>query len=95
MLAPEDRAPTLARVMKITPAESSKPSAAQSKPVAPVPAPPAAKTPKYEDDYVSSDEGTSGGGGTVSGNGTTEVEEDDGWDVVPVKKKSTSCRVQS
>ena len=57
------------------------------------PAPPPALAPpietkiaKFEADYVSSSENE------TSGTGTAEIEEDDGWDVVPSKKNSMpSC----
>ncbi len=82
MLAPEDRPATHAGVMEVSPAASSP---------APAPAPPPALAPpveqkvlKYEGDYVSSSEDD------ASGTGTAAELEDDGWDLVASKKKSSS-----
>jgi hypothetical protein len=87
MLAPEDRPATHARVMKIASASGdSLPS--------PMPAPPptaaagplpknesAEKVSKFEEDYAESSDEETSATGTV---------EDDGWDMVPSRKKSAS-----
>ncbi|GFZ42712.1 hypothetical protein JCM24511_00429 [Saitozyma sp. JCM 24511] len=85
MLAPEDRPATHARVMKIaSPSGEALPSpmpAPAPPAVAPAPLPKnesAEKVSKFEEDYAeSSDEGTS----------ATGTVEDDGWDMVPNRKK--------
>jgi hypothetical protein len=82
MLAPEDRPAEHARVMKVVQKDAP---AAKAPPAPPAPAPveapkPSEKIAKYEEDYLEGDD-------TTSGSGTIE---DDGWDVVPSKKKSQS-----
>lgn len=92
MLAPEDRPATHARVMKIaSPSGEALPSpmpAPAPPAVAPAPLPKnesAEKVSKFEEDYAeSSDEGTS----------ATGTVEDDGWDMVPSRKKSASSATE-
>ena len=79
MLAPEDRAPSYARVMKVTP--TTPPTKLELIP--PVTATLSdEKLPQYELDYsLTSEE-------DISGSGTVDIEEDEGWDVVTSKKRS-------
>ncbi|ORY23445.1 hypothetical protein BCR39DRAFT_349847 [Naematelia encephala] len=83
MLAPEDRPATHARVLKVV--SSATPSTTSSPTTAPAPAlaPPVDQTPINDvADYASSNDAMS-----ETGTGTGTVE-DDGWDVVPIRKKN-------
>jgi hypothetical protein len=82
MLAPEDLPATHARVLKVVNPSSS----SSSKSVPLLPPAPEAKVSKYEEDYTSSDDGTTSGTGT----GADVQEEDDGWNVVTSRPKSKS-----
>lgn len=96
MLAPEDRPATHARVMKVTskatsatPAPAPEPTPASAPTLA---APVQQKISNYEADFASSSSEDE-----TSGTGTAGIKEDDGWDVVPSKKKSqcsTPLRLQ-
>ena len=85
MLATEDQEPTHARVMKVVPAGSVSTTSSAALPVSTIPDLIEHKVARYEADYASITEDETSGDVTAA-----EIEEDDGWDLVPSRKNSAS-----